>query len=85
MFANVKMRFTHLVWNVIEFEQDHTNVGPAVWLGMILAFLAAVFGPVYALVYLLSGDATWGVTAGIAVLTLATGTFYCLLGVDETS
>ena len=36
-----------------------------------------------ALVYLLSGDAAWGVVAGIAVLTLAPGIFYYPLTVDE--
>ena len=84
MFADVRTRFTHLVWNLIDFEHDHAGVGPFVWLGMVLALLAAIFGPVYVLAYMLSGDGTWSVVAGIAVLTLATGTFYCLLGVDET-
>ncbi len=84
MFANVRTRFTHFVWNLIEFEHDHATFGPFVWLGTILALLTAIVSPVYALVYLLSGDVAWSVVAGITWLTLTTGTFYCLIGVDET-
>ncbi len=84
MFANVRTRFTHLVWNLIQLEHDHATFGPFVWLGTILALLAAIVSPAYALVYLLSGDVAWSVVAGVAMLTLTTGTLYSLIGVDET-
>ena len=83
MLATVRTRVTHAVSNLIEFDHDRTAFAPFVRLGLVLALAAVLFGPVYALIYMLSGDVAWSVVVGVAFLTLATGTVYCLIGGDD--
>ena len=84
MFESVKARIAHFLWQVTDIGPEFASLESLNRPQLILAMAAAVSGCLCALVLLASGDAAWNIVAAIGLLTLTTGTLYCLIRVDDT-